>query len=102
MTENSQPSAKKKRGRGRPFQKGVSGNPGGRPKGLDEMKELARAHTVEAIERLAYWMRSDNAAVSKTASDSLLDRGWGRATQPLAGEDGKPLLPTIVTQIVER
>ena len=35
-------------GRGRPFQKGQSGNPGGRPKVAAEVKELARVHTAEA------------------------------------------------------
>ena len=35
-----------------PFKKGQSGNPGGRPKVIAEVKELARAHTGEAIETL--------------------------------------------------
>ena len=34
------------------FEACVSGNPGGRPKGDATVKELARAHTVEAIETL--------------------------------------------------
>jgi len=37
---------------GKPFQKGQSGNPGGRPKVVAEVKELAREHTAEAIETL--------------------------------------------------
>ena len=39
--------------RGRPFQPGVSGNPGGRPKSLTPLRELARAHAAAAIEELA-------------------------------------------------
>ena len=35
-----------------PFKKGQSGNPGGRPKVVAEVKELARAHTGEAIKTL--------------------------------------------------
>jgi Family of unknown function (DUF5681) len=35
---------------GKPFQKGRSGNPGGRPKVVAEVKELARQHTGKAIE----------------------------------------------------
>jgi hypothetical protein len=40
-------------GKGRPFQKGVSGNPGGRPKVLGDVQELARQKSPEAINMLA-------------------------------------------------
>jgi hypothetical protein len=39
--------------RGRPFKKGESGNPGGRPKVIAELRELARAHAPDAIKELA-------------------------------------------------
>jgi hypothetical protein len=35
-----------------PFQKGQSGNPGGRPKGFAEIKALAREHEPKAIQKL--------------------------------------------------
>lgn len=67
---------------GRPFAKGKSGNPGGRPKLAPEIKEAARAYTVEAIETLAKVMRSgDTSQARAMAADRLLDRGWGKATQ---------------------
>ena len=63
------------------FQKGVSGNPGGRPKENNEVKAAAREYTIEAIERLAFWLKSDNAKASVAAATSLLDRGWGKPHQ---------------------
>ena len=39
--------------RGRPFKKGKSGNPGGRPKVIAELRALARAHAPDAIKELA-------------------------------------------------
>jgi hypothetical protein len=63
------------------FQKGQSGNPGGRPKEDPEVKLLARQHTKEAVERLVYWMRSENPKASVTASQALLDRGFGKPAQ---------------------
>ena len=47
---------------GKPFKKGQSGNPGGRPKVIAEVKELARAHTGEAIETLVSIMTNAKAA----------------------------------------
>ena len=40
-------------GKGRPFPKGVSGNPGGRPKVLGDVQDLARERSPEAINTLA-------------------------------------------------
>lgn len=86
----------KRRGPGKPFQPGQSGNPGGRPKELADIKALAREHTTSAIERLAFWLASDNPKASVSAATALLDRGWGRPAQAITGEDGKPLLPKVL------
>lgn len=82
------------------FKKGQSGNPGGRPKDLAKVKELAQEHTVEAIERLAFWMRSNDPKASVAAANALLDRAWGKATQPISGEDGKPLVQPVINVTV--
>lgn len=69
------------------FQKGQSGNPGGKPKALKEVLELARQHTPAAIAALARNLDDPNGAVSNAAAVALLDRGWGKP-QSTFGEDG--------------
>jgi hypothetical protein len=77
----------KARPRGRPFPKGVSGNPGGRPaQGPDRRKIeadarlLARSCGPEAVEELRTIMKDPAAPYMAKiiAANSLLDRGWGR------------------------
>lgn len=71
------------------FQKGRSGNPGGRPKKTPELKEveeLARAKGPEAIRRLAFWMKSADPKASVPACNALLNRGFGMPTQPTENE----------------
>ena len=83
--------------RGRPFPKGTSGNPKGRPKEHQEVKAAAREHTIEAIETLAFWMRSKDSRASVLAADKLLDRGWGKASQDvkLQAEPGRGLAEIV-------
>src|SRR6516165_1214699 len=65
-----------------PFKKGQSGNPQGRRvECLPEIKDLARQHTKEAIERLVEWMRSKDPKASPFAAKELLNRGWGHSPQ---------------------
>jgi hypothetical protein len=67
------------------WQKGMSSpNPGGRPKALHDVQELARQHTEAAINALAKIMNDDEARHSAriSAAEALLSRGWGRPIQP--------------------
>ena len=69
---------------GKPFKKGQSGNPGGRPKVIAEVKELAREYTGEAIETLVSIMTSP-------------DRGYGKPPQHITREGG----PSYVVRLPE-
>jgi hypothetical protein len=73
-------------GKGKPFPKGISGNPGGRPKVLGDVQELAREKSPEAINTLSNIMRDAKAppAARVAAANALLDRGYGKPTQPIS------------------
>jgi HEAT repeat protein len=60
----------------RPWRAGVSGNPGGRPKGIEA---LAREHTPAAIAALVAALSEPRERVA--AAVALLDRGWGKPAQ---------------------
>jgi hypothetical protein len=77
-----------------PFEKGKSGNPGGRPKVVGEVQALARQHTPEAIKTLALIMHDENAppAARVSAANAIIDRGYGKPTQPMSSSPmAKPL-----------
>ena len=69
------------------WEKGQSGNPGGRPKEVAEVRELARRHTKKAIATLAEIMLDENAPHNArvAATNSLLDRGHGRPEHKVSG-----------------
>src|SRR5687768_2107957 len=84
--ENSQKTAR--RGQGRPFKPGQSGNPGGRPKlppEIVELRALARQHTPAAVTAIIAVMGDQKAPASArvAAASEILDRGWGRAPATL-------------------
>ena len=76
-----------------PFEKGKSGNPGGRPKEVAEVRELAKKHGPAAIERLVKLMTSENERTAVAACEAILNRGYGRPAQSVtvAGDPDNPL-----------
>jgi hypothetical protein len=60
------------------------------PKALTEIRSLARSHTRTAINVLVGVMRCKDAtpAARVSAANAILERGWGRAAQPLQNGDG--------------
>jgi hypothetical protein len=106
MPENSDIGGKPP---GRPFEKGQSGNPGGRPRVPEEVKDMLRAATPKAAKVLVDALDATEGDVIDTdtgerhagppdwklrlqAANAILDRTAGKATQPIRGEDadGKP------------
>lgn len=73
------------------FQKGQSGNPGGRPKLLGEVRDLAQQNTEEAIATLCVIMQDEKkpAAARVAAANAILDRGWGKPQQKIEADIGK-------------
>lgn len=92
-TENNSAEQPQKATRG--FQKGVSGNPGGRPRGVSEFTALMRAKSPEAAQKLA-----EAVAQGKPwAIELTLAYAWGKPTQKqeITGAEGGP----IQTQAIE-
>jgi hypothetical protein len=81
------------------FQKGMSGSPGGRPREIGEIKELARCHTSAAIEALRGIAVDLTAPASArvAASEALLSRAWGRPSLAIGAEGASEPVELIVS-----
>lgn len=70
-------SGKQPKPRGRPFKKGQSGNPSGRPADYGNFRELCRSKSPQAVAALeAALANGDSASVA--AARVLLEYGWGK------------------------
>lgn len=101
MAENSINSAP----RGRPFPKGLSGNPGGRPLGLRTAVRELVGEDRGAI--AAFWARvmvDDSAGLSDRleASKLLAERGWGKPVQAIDLGDQAAEAAASAADVVER
>lgn len=87
--ENRQSAIAKKWQKG-----GPSPNPGGRPREVREVAELARQCTTAAIVTLMEIMRKGvNEGARIRAAEVLLDRAWGKPAQSVevTGKEGGPI-----------
>jgi hypothetical protein len=89
-----------------PFEKGKSGNPGGRPKEAPEVKALARKHGPEAINKLVKHMRGRDPRVAVMAAQAVLDRGFGKPHQSMdissGDDDRRPAIELTDAELEER
>jgi hypothetical protein len=66
------------------------------------MQELARLHSVEALETAVRIMRSGKSETNRLAAVSIiLDRAWGKPKQSVALEDQGATLEQMLTAIWE-
>ena len=83
----------------------MGGNAGkGRPKGAlnkatKDIKEAARMHGPQALEVLSRILLAGESETAQiAAAKEILDRAYGKSTQPIANEEGK----TFALALIER
>src|SRR5215207_4338328 len=88
--ENTADHAAPRRADGR-WAPGSSPNPGGRPKVIADIRDLARQHTTTALQALVQIAENgEHEAARVSAASAILDRAWGKPTTVLAGDDSMP------------
>ncbi len=94
---NSEKTTTRRRGKGRPFQPGQSGNPSGRPKIPEDIRIAFREAVPEALETLKKIVASPTAkdADKIRAAEVILDRSYGKAPQSMEIE-AKSMPPVII------
>jgi hypothetical protein len=68
------------------FLPGVGGNPNGRPRAQWDLPAMCRERTPKAVQVLTELLDDEDGRLRYMAAKELLDRGWGRAPQPVVDQ----------------
>jgi hypothetical protein len=92
MSDNARTTASASNGRSvglanlKPWQKGVSGNPQGRPPAAIDVAELARKHGPKCVDVISRLLDDDDPKMRLAAATALLDRGFGKPRQEVSND----------------
>lgn len=96
-SEETATAEKPKKVRGRPFQKGASGNPKGRRPLPPEVKELFVVNDQRAAQRIVDTLDSPDEKLAFQAATYIYERNHGKTPQPIVGAEGESgSLPIII------
>lgn len=103
MISQGAATSKRKRGPGKPFQKGASGNPKGRKPVPPEVKAILSAACPRAAERLVELIEDPDPSVALKAAQVVIERIHGKPVQALehSGADGVPI-SIVINRVVKQ
>lgn len=108
MAKTTRPAeSSKKQPRGKPFQPGQSGNPGGRKPKTDEertLEAMCRDRTQDALDVLLQIMSNGEQERNRmTAAMAIIERGHGKAVQPttIGNPDGSKMDMNLTVTLVK-
>ena len=85
-----------------PFQKGQTGNPGGRPKRINTAQHEAQKHAEAAVAVLVALLQCEKPDVRRRAAVDIIDRAYGKPKEFLGftDEDDQDLFREITVTVV--
>lgn len=107
VNSHSPAESSKKQPRGKPFQPGQSGNPGGRKPKTDEertLEAMCRDKSQEALAVLLEIMSNGEQERNRiTAAMAIIERGHGKAVQPttIGNPDGSKMDMNMTVTLVK-
>jgi hypothetical protein len=85
-----------------PFVKGQSGNPGGRVKMPEEVRELFRAKGPDALAVVSKHLLDNDPRVALQAAQIILDRAYGKVPQAVIGGDDDDPAMRVINEVIYR